>query len=255
MSGTGAGFALRAVTGADHPPAGRVFLQRSCDGQAMVRLREVAQYLFPEASQAEAEKSTTSLLRLAARARAEADQLPVVPHRLHIQVRAPGHFSVCLNTACTGDRTRIVEGAGLLIPEIAEFCPACNSATLTLTICRNCNHWLLAGTSDDDQMRARSEWSESQPLTEEEAEDPGQRHYFFKPVALANQDPDWFIDLESRSTLEIESRAAHLVRYTNCPNCDASVGQFEPMALPDVLTLPAVAEASWPPCLRTLIGT
>ena len=226
------------------------FWQRSCDGQAMVRLREVAQYLFPEASQAEAEKSTTSLLRLAARARAEADQLPVVPHRLHIQVRAPGHFSVCLNTACTGDRTRIVEGAGLLIPEIAEFCPACNSATLTLTICRNCNHWLLAGTSDDDQMRARSEWSESQPLTEEEAEDPGQRHYFFKPVALANQDPDWFIDLESRSTLEIESRAAHLVRYTNCPNCDASVGQFEPMALPDVLTLPAVAEsvlAAMPP--------
>ena len=92
--------------------------------------------------------------------------------------------------------------------------------------------------------------SESRPLAEEEAEDPGQRHYFFKPVALANQDPDWFIDLESRSTLEIESRAAHLVRYTNCPNCDASVGQFEPMALPDVLTLPAVAEsvlAAMPP--------
>ena len=226
------------------------FWNRSRDGQSMVRLREFARYLFPKAERTVAEKSTTALLQLAARARNESDQLPVIPHKLHIQVRAPGYFSVCLNNACTGDRTRIVEGAGLLIPEIAEFCPACGSATLTLTICRNCNYWLLAGTSADDQIRARSEWSDYQSLTEDDEEEPVQWHYFLKPAALTDQEPDWFIDLESRSTMEIQSRAAYFVRCMSCPNCNASVGQFEPMALPDVLTLPAVAEsvlAAMPP--------
>jgi DEAD/DEAH box helicase domain-containing protein len=226
------------------------FWNRSRDGQSMVRLREVAEHLFPNTDRTVAEKCTTALLQLTARARNEADQLPVIPHKLHIQVRAPGHFSVCLNPACTGDRKRIVEGAGLLIPEIAEFCPACDSATLSLTICRSCNEWLLAGTSAGDQMRARSEWNDYQPLAEDEDEDPVQWHYFLRPAALTDQEPDWFIDLESRSTMEIQSRAAHFVRYMSCPNCDASVGQFEPMALPDVLTLPAVAEsvlAAMPP--------
>ena len=226
------------------------FWNRSRDGQSMVRLREVAEHLFPDTDREVGEKSTTALLQLTARARDEADQLPVIPHKLHIQVRAPGHFSVCLNTGCTGDRSRIVEGAGLLIPEIAEFCPACNSATLTLTICRNCNHWLLAGTSAGDQMRTRSEWNDYQPLAEDEDDDPVQWNYFLKPAALTNQEPDWFVDLESRSTIEIQTRAAHFVRYMSCPNCDAGIGQFEPMALPDALTLPAVAEsvlAAMPP--------
>ena len=226
------------------------FWNRSRDGQAMVRLREVARHLFPGSERAVAEKGTTALLQLTARARNESDQLPVIPHKLHIQVRAPGHFSVCLNDACTGDRTRSVEGAGLLISEIAEFCPACGSATLTLTICRNCNHWLLAGTSAGDQMRARSEWNDYQPLADDDEEEPVQWNYFLKPAALTDQEPDWFIDLESRSTMEIQSRAAYFVRCMSCPNCNASVGQFEPMALPDVLTLPAVAEsvlAAMPP--------
>jgi DEAD/DEAH box helicase domain-containing protein len=226
------------------------FWNGSREGQSMVRLREVAEHLFPDADRVLAEKSATALLQLTARARNEADQLPVIPHKLHIQVRAPGHFSVCLNPVCTGDSTRIVGGGGLLIPEISEFCPACNSATLTLTICRNCNEWLLAGTSAGDQMRARSEWNDYHALPEDEDVDPVHWHYFLKPAALTDQEPDWFIDLESRSTMEIQSRAAHFVRYMSCPNCDASVGQFEPMALPDVLTLPAVAEsvlAAMPP--------
>jgi DEAD/DEAH box helicase domain-containing protein len=226
------------------------FWNRSRDGQSVVRLREVAEHLFPGANLDIAEKSATALLQLTARARNEADQLPVIPHKLHIQVRAPGHFSVCLNPACTGDRRRVVETAGLLIPDIAEFCPACHSATLTLTICRNCNDWLLAGTSAGDKMRARSEWNDYQPVPEDEDYDHAQGHYFLRPAALSDAEPDWFIDLESRSTIDIQSRAAHFVRYMSCPNCDASVGQFEPMALPDVLTLPAVAEsvlAAMPP--------
>jgi DEAD/DEAH box helicase domain-containing protein len=221
-----------------------LFWKRSRHGQSVVRLRELAKQLFPGVNRNLAEKSITALLQLAARARAQADQLPVIPHKLHIQVRAPGHFSVCLNPACTGDRRRIVEGAGLLIPDLTEFCPACSSATLTLAICRNCNYWLLAGTSARDQMRVRSEWKDYEPVPEDEDDGIQEGHYFLRPAVLSDAEPDWFIDLESRSTIDIQSRAAHFVQYGSCPNCDAGVGQFEPMALPDALTLPAVAESA-----------
>lgn len=210
--------------------------------RAVVRLREIARTLFPGIPEPIAEKSTTALLQLCARARNAADELPVIPHKLHIQVRAPGHFSVCLNTACSGEPRRFVAGAGLMVPDLAEVCPECGSATLTLAICRNCNEWLLAGISAGDQVRLRTRWDSFQANQDEEgAADNG--CYFFRPAGATEQEPDWFIDLDTRSSLEPGDRVAHLARFETCPNCDASVAQFEPMALPDVLTLPSVAES------------
>lgn len=219
-----------------------LFWVRARGGQSVVRLREVAKLLFPGVPVDVAEKSTTALLQLCARARYEAEDLPLVPHKLHIQVRAPGNFSVCLNTACTGDRQRFFPGAGLLIPDFAETCPACGGATLTLAICRNCSEWLLAGTSAEEQIRLRTRWtSAAQDAEDDEAPETG--NFFFRPAGATEVEPDWSINLDTRSTFDPGERSALLARFEACPNCEAAVRQIEPMALPDVLTLPAVAES------------
>jgi DEAD/DEAH box helicase domain-containing protein len=218
-----------------------LFWDSARDGHSVVRLRQVAGHLFPDVPEMIAEKGTTALLQLCARARNAADELPVIPHKLHIQVRAPGNFSVCLNSACTGEPRRAVRGAGILVPDLAEVCPACSAATLTLAICRNCNEWLLAGISAGDQMRLRTRW-DMQPERDDDGV-PEHGCYFFRPSGATDHEPDWFIDLATRSTFEPGERIAQLARFESCPNCDASVSQFEPMALPDALTLPAVAES------------
>jgi Lhr-like helicase len=220
----------------------QMFWERAKDGYSVVRLREVARHLFPNVAGELAEKSTTALLQLCARAREEPEDLPVVPHKLHIQVRAPGHFSVCLNTACKGDRERFVPGAGLLIPDLAEFCPQCGSATLTLAICGNCHEWLLAGTTAEEQVRLRTRW-DGAAVDREEDGAPESGGFFFRPAGATEAEPDWSINLDTRSSFEPGERNARLARFESCPNCDAATSQFEPMALPDVLTLPSVAES------------
>ena len=219
-----------------------MFWARARDGQSVVRLREIARHLFPGAPGEVAEKSATALLQLCARARYEAEDLPLVPHKLHIQVRAPGNFSVCLNTSCSGERSRFLPGAGLLIPDLAETCPACGGATLTLAICRNCSEWLLAGTAAEEQIRLRTRWnSASQDGEDEGAPETG--NYFFRPAGATDIEPDWSMNLDTRSSFDPGERNTLLTRFETCPNCEAAVRQFEPMALPDVLTLPAVAES------------
>jgi hypothetical protein len=225
------------------------FWQQSKGGHSVIRLREIRDHLFPGVNATVSEKSTIALLQLCARARDHVEALPVIPHKLHLQVRAPGHFSVCLNAACTGDKAHFVDGAGLLIPDLVELCPECGSATLTLAVCRNCFEWMLAGTSSLDQMRIRSRWSRSEAAVDEEEITSKKDNFFFRPAPSIDE-ADWFVNLDTRSTTDLGTRVAHLTRYDVCPNCEANVNQFEPMALPDALTIPAVAEsvlAAMPP--------
>jgi DEAD/DEAH box helicase domain-containing protein len=225
------------------------FWQESQKGRSVVRLREIAGQLFAEADIGVAERAVTALLQMCARARYEADSLPVIPHKLHLQVRAPGHFSVCLNSVCTGDKRRFVDGAGSLIPDLATVCPDCRSATLTLAFCRRCNEWLLAGTLRGEQLRLRSRWAARSEGEEEEEESTNDGNVFYRPVDSSRTDA-FSVDLDTRSIFDNSGRTASLVEFENCPNCEATLDQFEAMQLPDSLTLPAVTEsvlAAMPP--------
>ena len=222
------------------------FWQQSAKGRSVVRLREIAEQLFPNETIDAAERSLTAVLQLCARARCEADTLPIIPHKLHLQVRAPGHFSVCLNPTCTGKKSRCLTDAGILIPDLASICPECRSATLTLALCRRCSEWLLAGTLQGGQLRLRSRWT---PLPEaDEPQSSNESNGFFRPVSNSRVDANR-IDLDTRE-FGNGARTASLIEYDMCPNCDGRLEQFEPMQLPDSLTLPAVAEsvlAAMPP--------
>lgn len=220
--------------------------QRTQHQKTVLPLQQVAGHLFPEDSAHDAERATTALLQMCARAREEYDALPLIPHKLHLQVRAPGHFSVCVNSSCSADRDRCVEGAGLLIPDLADVCPECQAATLALALCGRCNDWILAGVLSGEALRLRSRWL---ILRSDEETTTSKQNVFVKPT----HDPsvaDFTVDLDTRSTFESKSRTAHFKRCPVCPNCGAEQDVFEPMQLPDVLTLPAMAEsvlAAMPP--------
>jgi hypothetical protein len=214
--------------------------------QTVLPLQQIAEHIFPENSRGEAERATISLLQMCARAREHYDALPLIPHKLHLQVRAPGHFSVCVNFNCTADRTLCVEGAGLLIPDLADMCPECGAATLTLALCGRCNEWMLAGVLSEETLRLRSRW----PVLRTDGESTASKqNVFVKPSRDASA-ADFTLDLDSRSVFESKTRSAFLTRCEVCPNCEADQDIFEPMQLPDTLTLPAVAEsvlAAMPP--------
>jgi hypothetical protein len=218
------------------------FWTRSRDGSSVVRLRAISEALFPELSGVCADRAVTALLQLCARARCDAQSLPLIPHKLHLQVRAPGHFSVCLNPACSGEAGKLVPGAGMLIPDLVEICPACQSATLTLALCENCGEWVLAGSRTGTTLRVRSRWDKNVQVPA--AGRNKTERLFFKPDAGDDSGPGWNLNLDTRELLDSTgSRVIYITQVTECPNCKADSSYFIPMALPDALTIPTVAES------------
>ncbi len=225
--------------------------QRTQHNQTVLPLQKIAAHLFPADDTQDAGRATTALLQMCARARENYHALPLIPHKLHLQVRAPGHFSVCVNPSCTGDQARCVEGAGLLIPDLADVCPACEGATLTLALCGRCNEWMLAGVLSGETLRLRSRW-----LNTHNTETTADKHNVFVKPSRDEVTADLTLDLDTRSISSSKTRSAHLTRCRVCPNCEGEQDRFEPMRLPDTLVVPAVAEsvlAAMPPQSQSLL--
>jgi DEAD/DEAH box helicase domain-containing protein len=220
--------------------------QRTLNKRTVLPLQEAAKQLFPADSPIDAEQAATALLQMCARAREDFNSLPLIPHKLHLQVRAPGHFSVCINPRCLADRARCVDGAGLLIPDLADICPECQAATLTLALCGRCHEWVLAGVLSGESIRLRSRW----PVSQTDDETPRDKQSVFLKPSQDAVAADYHLDINTRSISPSESSIAYFIHCEVCPNCEARKDIFEPMQLPDTLTLPAVAEsvlAAMPP--------
>jgi len=104
---------------------------------------ELTRKLWGKAEQAQRE-ATILLLRMAAAARLQSNEYPLVPHRLHFLVRAPQGLAVCVNTACSGPSHLLAEGCGSLQTP-RDRCVYCNAITLPIHRCRACGQWALAG--------------------------------------------------------------------------------------------------------------
>jgi len=214
--------------------------------RGVIPLAELSEHLWQSGGQArtaaDCEQDTIALLQMCARARLHANDLPLVPHKLHLQVRAPGNFSVCLNAACTGDPARALVGAGLLSPELTDRCPQCASATLTLAICRGCGEWALAAMEREGTLRIRPRWLAQSTTAEESGEPISKSFRLFRPSQEGDCDITK-VDLDSRSIDWLGPRTASLQRLRHCPQCSLGLEEFEPMQMPDMLTLPVVAES------------
>lgn len=219
------------------------FWKRAKDGSSLVPLHEVSKALFPDVTSAQADKAATALLQLCARARWEAESLPLIPHKLHLQVRAPGHFSVCLNPECTCEKSKMVPGAGMLIPDLVHACPECGSATLTLAVCDNCGEWMLAGSRAETTLRIRSRWDRQ--INTSAAQKAKSQHLFLRPAGEHSDGPEYSLNLDTRQLLDSSgSRVVFLARIEECPNCCADSSYFRAMNLPDALTVTKDATAT-----------
>jgi hypothetical protein len=219
-------------------------------GRGVLPLREVAKHLFSNCDEDASERATTALLQMCARARIDASALPLIPHKLHLQVRSPGNFSVCINGSCTGKAESKVLGAGCLHPEITDVCPACGGATLTLALCARCGEPALAGVLTDGILRLRPRWFPRSTQDEKEDSLAKQSNHLFFSVAPTAEASDYSVDLRTRSVDTLEAPSVPLISLTECPNCAGDSDEFEPMQMPDSLTLPVVAEtvlAAMPP--------
>jgi Lhr-like helicase len=141
-SGTTARF-LRHVL--ERTPLARRIAQTLSSGAGHVlSLDALAQALFSGMDRAAARKATILLLRLSAAARDSADEMPLIPHRLHFLVRAPEGLSMCLNPECSGpSQTRVPPLGSLQRPN--DWCRHCGHVALPLHRCANCGKWAFAG--------------------------------------------------------------------------------------------------------------
>lgn len=90
----------------------------------------------------ENQASLTALLSLLATAREHLESLPLLPHRLHLQCRAPGGLQVCLNRHCPGPGPKFLT-LGPILPSGGELCPHCQSLSLSLLRCGDCGESCL----------------------------------------------------------------------------------------------------------------
>jgi Lhr-like helicase len=176
-------------------------------------------------------QATTSVLRLGSRGRKNQDELPVVPHKLHLMARAPSTVSACVNSACTAPADVRFPGGGRLIADIREFCPDCGGAMLSLSRCRVCGDAVLAGVlrTSTNTLHLRSRWSE------------GETEAFYKYARFSAEGVPF--DLATRRCEGGQGSQTVVLKFIeSCPNCGAGQDEFRPIGLLDTLLLPVVAE-------------
>jgi Lhr-like helicase len=212
----------------------------------IIRLRELVASLWSDINDVST-RATVGLLQLCARARRNASDLPLIPHKLHFLVRAPITISACVNPNCTTKHHRL-PGGGQLIGEARDSCPSCASAMLTLARCSSCGDWTLAAVKrySSNTLHPRHRWRDYTDTASTTS------YVFCKPSVSGERSFDFNIH-----TGRCEAGPAPNVsmRYLDaCETCGAEAAAFGPIAVPDALMLPVVTEGllvSMPPSTST----
>ncbi|PPK61483.1 uncharacterized protein DUF1998 [Malaciobacter marinus] len=87
-----------------------------------------------------------NIFTLGAKARLNDNELPLLPHKLHLQVRSSQGFSVCSNPNCPDSKIR---GIGKIHHGTFYNCTSCKSPTLNLIRCSECNEHFFHGKFND----------------------------------------------------------------------------------------------------------
>jgi len=199
-----------------------------------------------------ARSATERLLRLGSRARRNANELPLFPHKIHFLVRSPVAPMACLNPDCThASRFRLPYGGPVLSGRY-EACPACNTQTLPLARCRSCGEWFLAAvhSSRDNRFRPARDWREDEGRPDDEdldGEDGGSPSVLFLRLAGPDQS-DWDPYQLANGRRETQEPYARITAHDTCPTCED--GKFALAQLGDSMGLGMAAEtmlASMPP--------
>lgn len=207
-------------------------LAESLSTGATVSLGELSEQLWNQRD-AGTVQATATLLRLSASARQRATDQPLLPHRLHLQVRAPGGLAVCLFPTCDGPTSQHLHPLGTVQDHGAEQCRHCKSPSYPLLRCDNCGQWALAGNVD---------------LTTGQLRPATSRYEIFVPEATFDQLPDnpvtYVINPSSGEVRGDGSAGCRLVAVSSCPDCGEDADTFAFFGSGDSLTLSIAAETS-----------
>lgn len=91
-------------------------------------------------------KTLLNIFTIGAKARLNDNELPLLPHKLHLQVRSSQGFSVCSNHNCPDSK---FEGIGKIHHGTFYNCTACQSPTLNLIRCSECSEHFYHGKFND----------------------------------------------------------------------------------------------------------
>jgi hypothetical protein len=137
----------------EQTPVVRRMMEALYDSE-LLSIQELAAKIWEADGDSELE-ATALLLRLAAAARSNSGESPLVPHRLHFLVRSAQGISACVNPGCSGPIHLRPNGIGCLQAP-RDRCEYCNSVSLPLHRCTACGEWALAGFEDTETGHVES---------------------------------------------------------------------------------------------------
>ncbi|MFY4788158.1 DEAD/DEAH box helicase [Aliarcobacter butzleri] len=91
-------------------------------------------------------KTLLNIFTIGAKARLNDNELPLLPHKLHLQVRSSQGFSVCSNPNCQDSK---IKGLGKIHHGTFYNCTTCQSPTLNLVRCSECSEHFYHGKFND----------------------------------------------------------------------------------------------------------
>jgi len=91
-------------------------------------------------------RTLLNIFTIGAKARLNDNELPLLPHKLHLQVRSSQGFSVCSNPNCPDSK---IEGIGKIHHGTFYNCTTCQSPTLNLVRCSECSEHFYHGKFND----------------------------------------------------------------------------------------------------------
>jgi DEAD/DEAH box helicase domain-containing protein len=191
----------------------------------LIRLGEISDALWNRADEFSL-RATIKLLQLGARARRRAHDLPLIPHKMHLQVRSATSVVACCNCECPcGDAPRL-PGGGRLSLEGEERCRDCGGMTYSLARCEECGEAVIAGVAAGDELLLRHNWSTSSL--------PDYRFF-------AIGDGESCLGRDTR-VMSFGSGGFSVRPTDTCPNCGAEE-PFRPIGILDALALPLLTES------------
>ncbi|HQU46432.1 MAG TPA: hypothetical protein PK867_26735, partial [Pirellulales bacterium] len=193
-------------------------------------LTSLSQELWDDAG-ADAARASLTLLQLAAAARPTKDSYPLVPHRLHLLVRATDGLSVCTNRECTGPEENRLQrfGIGAVSAGTNEKCAYCSAINLRLLRCSNCAEPILGAFLHQGAYRAA-------------AVDTNVLDFFTTDAPKDRKATRITIDVPTGARTGAGSSGLSVSIVRSCPRCNADDEQFQPFASGPALTLAILAE-------------
>jgi DEAD/DEAH box helicase domain-containing protein len=198
----------------------------------VITIKALASALWPNEPQGQ--EMTVSLLQLCARARRRGDELPLIPHKLHLRVRTAHSMSVCLHQECKALADLRWSKYGRLVAEPTDTCPDCGSAMLTLCRCDHCGEAILAWLerTGETKIYPHHEWHRDLP--------PMVELRFGK---AANGNGTFPYQLFTRRREAGSEAWVSLIRKDLCPGCGSVLRtEAKPIGLRDGLALPVATE-------------